>query len=103
MPEACRSVRLFAVALGLSMLSGCGPVLYTVHSNAAEEKLKQARDANARWFAPFEYYFAEAHLQQAEVEAAEAEYEDAIKDAETAEEYSVRALSITRRKRLAEH
>lgn len=91
---------LVAALAGLSL--GCGPVLYTVHMRAAEQRLKQARDENARWYAPYEYYFAEAHLQQAQLEAAEAAYEDASRHAQTAEEFSVRALAITKRGREAE-
>ena len=81
---------------------GCGPVLYTTHLRSAEQKLDQARDENARWYAPYEYYFAEAHLDQAREEAAEAQYEDAVRYAEVAEAWSERALAITKRSRQAE-
>ena len=82
--------------------SGCGPVLYTSHLRSAEQKLDQARDENARWYAPYEYYFAEAHLHQAQDEAADAAYEDAIRYAQTAEQWGARALAITERRRQAE-
>jgi hypothetical protein len=81
---------------------GCGPVLYTSHLRSAEEKLGQARDENARWYAPYEYYFAEAHLDQAREEAAAAQYEDAVRYAEVAEAWSERALAITKRSRQEE-
>ena len=85
-----------------ALCSGCGPVLYTTNIRAAEQKLKLARDENARWYAPYEYYFAEAHLQQAQEEAADAAYEDAIRYAKTAEQWGARALAITERRRQAE-
>jgi hypothetical protein len=90
-----------ACLLAWSVL-GCGPTLYTVQFRAAEQKLELARDENARWYAPYEYYFAEAHLQQAELEAADASYEDAIRYAKTAEDFSVRALAIAKRRQRAE-
>jgi hypothetical protein len=97
-----RTVRALAL-LGALGWFGCGPALYTVRIRAAEQRLNQARDENARWYAPYEYYFAEAHLQQAELEAADASYEDALRYAKTAEEFGSRALEIARRQRQAEH
>jgi hypothetical protein len=81
---------------------GCGPALYTAGVRSAEVKLQQARDENARWYAPYEYYYAEAHLRQAQIEAAEASFEDAIRYAKTARDFSQRALDITARRRAAE-
>lgn len=81
---------------------GCGPVSYTTNIRAAEQKLQLAREENARWYAPYEYYFAEAHLEQSERLAAESEYEDAVRYAKIAEDFSGRALEITRRKRSTE-
>ena len=92
-----------ALALGLALaLGGCGPVLYESRIRAAEAKLVEAREANARWYAPYEYYYAEAHLRQARLEAAEASYEDALAYARTAEEYGTRALRVTTTRRRAE-
>jgi hypothetical protein len=95
-----RSCMLLSCAL--VALSGCGPVLYESRIRAAEAKLVEAREANARWYAPYEYYYAEAHLRQARIEAAEASYEDALSYAETAEEYGTRALRVTSTRRRAE-
>lgn len=98
-----RSVCRLALVAALTAVGlGCGPALYTVQIRAAEQRLAQARDENARWYAPYEYYFAEAHLQQAQLEAADAAYEDATRHAQTAEEFSLRALAITKRGREAE-
>jgi hypothetical protein len=97
--HALRAGVLLGVIAGAS---GCGPVTYTSSIHAAEQKLAQAREENARWYAPYEYYFAEAHLQQSERLAAESAYEDAIRYAKVAEDFSGRALEITRRKRMTE-
>lgn len=86
----------------VSIAAGCGPVLYESRIRAAEAKLAEAREANARWYAPYEYYYAEAHLRQARLEAAEASYEDALGYARTAEEYGTRALRVTTSRRRAE-
>jgi hypothetical protein len=93
---------LSMLAACAALLAGCGPALYTAGIRSAELKLQSARDENARWYAPYEFYFAEAHLQQAREEAAQASYEDAIRFAKTARDYSERALEITRQRRKAE-
>ena len=101
-----RNARLLvacAVLAGAALtLAGCGPVLYESRIRAAEARLVEAREANARWYAPYEYYYAEAHLRQARLEAAEASYEDALAYARTAEEYGSRALSVTTTRKRAE-
>src|SRR5688572_22519600 len=93
---------LAALSALCALASGCGPSLYTAGIRTAEQKLQSARDENARWYAPYEYYFAEAHLHQAREEAAQASYEDAIRYAKTARDYGERALEITRQRRKAE-
>ena len=93
---------LAALSALWALTTGCGPALYTSGIRTAELKLQSARDENARWYAPYEYYFAEAHLQQAREEAAQASYEDAIRYAKTARDFSDRALTITQRRRQAE-
>jgi Domain of unknown function (DUF4398) len=93
---------LVALSVLCSLTVGCGPALYTAGIRSAEQKLQSARDENARWYAPYEYYFAEAHLQQAREEAAQASYEDAVRYAKTARDYGERALEITRQRRKAE-
>jgi hypothetical protein len=103
MRPSCRTKGLLALVSALAALAcGCGPVLYTARIRSAENKLQLARDENARWYAPYEYYFAEAHLREAQEEAAEAAYEDALRYAKVAEEFGERALAITKRMRQAE-
>lgn len=90
---------LSIVAIGL--LVGCGPTLYTLDISSAERAFEQARTESARTYAPYEFHYAEVHLQMARREAAEASYEDAIRYADVAERYSHRARVIASRKRAA--
>lgn len=53
-------------------------------------------------FAPYEFHYAEEHLRQAEVEAAEASYSDAARFAEIAETYAAKAVTMARARR-AQH
>jgi hypothetical protein len=44
----------------------------------AERIVASARAENAAYFAPYDLYFAEAHLDKAHEQAARGQYEDAI-------------------------
>jgi hypothetical protein len=95
---ASRSV----LVLVASLLSACGPVLSASVIDDADTTLEQAREKNARWYAPYEYYFAEANLETAREEASEAEYEAAIHYAKAAREYGTRALRLAEQQRMRE-
>ncbi len=88
--------RGFSVALLGVALSGCGNTLYAIQANAASSKLEEATELNAEKYAPYEYYFAKAHLRKAQEEAAEADYSDAKNLAETAEEFADKAIRLSR-------
>jgi hypothetical protein len=85
-----------AVAL---MVAGCGHGLFAIQARSAESKLAEARALQAPDLAPYEYYYAEVHLEQARQEAAEADYGDAIELAETSEEYAEKAIELSRKAR----
>jgi hypothetical protein len=92
----------FAAALAASSLglgSGCGGVHYAIAVNAASARVEEARALGADQLAPYEYYFAKEHLQQAQVEAAEASYSDAANLAEEAEEHANTAIELTQKAR----
>lgn len=92
---------LFACALIVllsSLLFGCGPTLYTVNILPASRLVEQAKQAEAPEHAPYEYYYAQAHLEKAREEAAEANYQDAIRFAEIAEEHGAKARDLARRR-----
>ena len=78
----------------LSLLSGCGGVYYAINVQSAASRVEQARELGAEQHAPYEYYYAKAHLQQAQIEASEASYSDAAAYADTAQEYAQKAIEI---------
>jgi hypothetical protein len=94
-----RGLLIVAMLAALPAIGGCGSVYYNVTANAAEARLEQARQMGAENVAPYEYYYAREHLQQAKVEAAEASYGDAAEYAETAERYAQKAIDLVQRQR----
>ncbi len=91
-----RALGLALGLLALPLLSGCGGVYYAVNANSAANRLEEAREVGAETAAPYEYYYAKAHLEQAQVEAAEASYSDAADFAQTAEEYAEKAIELSK-------
>lgn len=88
--------RALGLVVALPLLSGCGGVYYAVNANSAANRLEEAREVGAETAAPYEYYYAKAHLEQAQVEAAEASYSDAADFAQTAEEYAEKAIELSK-------
>ena len=89
---------LFAAATVVFATSslGCGGVYYAVEVTGASQRVAEARELNAERLAPYEYYYAKAHLEQAQVEASEASYSDAAALADEADEYAQKAIEISR-------
>jgi hypothetical protein len=75
-------------------LCACGPISYSLEVDAADRAVAAARSGNAIYYAPYEIYFAEAHLAKAREEASKGAYEDAIDLASVAEAYAKRALAL---------
>ena len=73
--------------------TGCGGTMYAINASSAANRLEEAKELGAEQYAPYEYYFAKAHLEQAQVDASEAAYSDAINYAETAEEWAEKAIN----------
>jgi hypothetical protein len=86
----------FGLALASLVLSGCGGTLYAINASSANSSLEEAKELGAEQLAPYEYYYAKAHLEQAQVDASEASYSDAINYAETAEEYAQKAINLSK-------
>jgi ABC-type branched-subunit amino acid transport system ATPase component len=82
----------------VALLTGCGPTFYTVHIMPASRVVEQARQAQAAEHAPYEFYFAVAHLKKAREEAAEASYQDATRFAEKAEKFGSKARKLSQRR-----
>jgi hypothetical protein len=92
---------VLGISLAAPVLGGCGGGYYMLSANAATSRLEEARAMGAEQLAPYEYYYAKEHLRQAQIEAAEANYSDAINYAETAEEYANRAIQFAHEARRA--
>jgi hypothetical protein len=100
--RAVKPMLFFRAALSLGALLlcvGCGNTLYAVNANSAETRLEEAKQLGAEQLAPYEYYYAKAHLEKAMVEAAEAEYGTASDLAQISEEYSAKAVKLSREAR----
>jgi hypothetical protein len=90
-----RKLWLTAALAALSMpLIGCGGVHYAIAVNAASSRVEEARAVGAEQLAPYEYYFAREHLQQAQIYASQASYSDAANVADEAEEYAAKAIQL---------
>ena len=95
---------IFSLALStfaVGILSGCGAGYYAIEVGSASSKVEEARAMGAEQLAPYEYYYAKEHLRQAQVEAGEASYSDAINYAETAEEFAQKAIDLSHAARTA--
>ncbi|MFK7988724.1 MAG: DUF4398 domain-containing protein [Sandaracinaceae bacterium] len=79
-------------------LVACGPSLYTFNAIPAGQAVEQAQQADAAEHAPYEYYYSRSYLDKANEEAAEANYQDAIRFAETANEFGTKARDMARRR-----
>jgi hypothetical protein len=90
--------RLLAAVLPLAFaanVSGCGGVYYAAAANGASARVAEARELGAEQLAPYEYYYAKAHLEQAQVAASKASYGDAANYAEIADEYATKAIELS--------
>jgi hypothetical protein len=77
-----------ALCCSVLILGGCGGTFYAAKVGKVSSELELAQRAGATEAAPYEYYFAEAHLQKARTEAAEADYGDALSLLDEAEAYT---------------
>jgi len=78
--------------------AACGPALYSFNIIPASQTVGQAEQANAAEHAPYEYFYARSYLDKAREEAAEANYQDAIRFAERANEFGTKARDLARRR-----
>jgi hypothetical protein len=81
----------------VASLAGCGGVHYAIEVNAAASRVEEAKALGADQLAPYEYYFAKEHLEQAQVEAGEASYSDAVNLAQEAEDHANSAIELTQK------
>jgi hypothetical protein len=97
-PRASPRATLVFATLAV-LLAGCGHGLFAIHERSAAVKLAEARELGAPDLAAYEYYYAEAHFEQAKREAAEADYGDAVDLAVTSERYAEKAVELSRQAR----
>jgi len=88
----------FACVLALS-LSSCGPVQYSHYILGATGIIAEAAEANAAEEAPYEYYYAVEHLDEARREVGYSDFQEAVKCARIAREYGTKARDIANRRR----
>jgi hypothetical protein len=93
-----RVYTILAMALTALTMGGCGSVGYTAAILNATQAVEEARQAGASGSSPYEYYYAVAHLEKAREQAGRAEYQYAIQQAETAQQYGIRARDQARRR-----
>jgi hypothetical protein len=94
-------VRLLLALLGLTFVTGCGPIQSTSALMDAEVELEGARAAGAQASATYEYTTAEAYLKRARELAGYSQYENsatfAARAREVAKEARVKALAASNR------
>ena len=88
------AMRGILLAIGAVGILGCGGGRYLLAANSASSRVEEARAVGADQLAPYEYYYAKEHLEQAQVEAAEASYSDAANLADEAEQYASKAIEL---------
>jgi hypothetical protein len=76
-------------------MTGCGGVHYAIAVNSASSRVEEAKAVGAEQLAPYEYYYAREHLQQAQIYASQASYGDAANLADEAEEYAAKAIELS--------
>ncbi len=86
------------VCLCVTNLS-CGPVQYSHFILRASAAMAEAEEADAEDEAPYEYWYADAHMKQARREVGYSDFQEAVKCAKTAQEYATKASEIANRRR----
>jgi uncharacterized protein DUF4398 len=90
-------LRWAGLVLGALCASACGNTLYAIRIARASDALARAEQLEAPVRAPYEYHFALEHLRKARSEAAEADFGDAERLAQTAFDYANRAVKVAQR------
>lgn len=87
----------WAFALGLIVLTGCGPVIYLKEVNSRTAvALAQAKAVDAARYAPYELAKAELYYEKARIDAGRANFQDAIDWGRRSQDCSRRAAALSR-------
>jgi hypothetical protein len=91
----CR--QYWALALGVLLFSGCGPVVYQKEvSTRTAAALNQAKADGAEKHAPYEYTKAGLYYEKAREDAGRAHFQDAIDWGRRSQDCSSRASALAR-------
>ncbi len=82
--RAASCVLACAIVLVSLVAPGCGAAAYSVNVVRAARAVERAKQVDAEKLAPFEMTLAQAYLDKAREESAEASYEDAVRFAKLA-------------------
>jgi hypothetical protein len=72
-----RALTVVAVAV-VTGAAGCGGIAYTARANSVAGKVEAAKEVQAEQYAPYYYYSAKERVEKAAIEAARADYDDAL-------------------------
>jgi hypothetical protein len=89
-------VRCAVLASLATVTANCGGVRYALTAADASARLEEAHAAGADRWAQYDYYYAQAHLDEAKVQAMDGSYSDAISLAEIAASHARTALMLAR-------
>lgn len=88
-------MRVAALALGLAMAVGCGPIQYIAQvPRGAAVDLEAAKAANADKYAPYEYTSAVEYLHKAREEEGYADHQAAVHFGKIAQDMAQKARQI---------
>lgn len=87
---------LALLGLGLT-LSACGSLAYSVNVVRAARSVEQAKQVGAAERAPYEMTLAQAYLEKAREESAEAAYQDAVRFARLSKRYADEAAQKSKK------
>jgi len=94
--RAASRVLCWAIALASLGASGCGAAAYSVNVVKAARAVERAKQVGAEKHAPFEMTLAQAYLDKAREESAEASYQDAVHFAKLAQSIGEAAAERSR-------
>jgi hypothetical protein len=89
-----------AVLIGvLATVGGCGNAMYVMSIDEAEGHVEEAQAIEADRYATYEFYSAQARLEEAKRQAAQAQYRYAIDLADEASGFAKRATAKAKKAR----
>lgn len=94
---APRALCVLSVLVLALTLSACGSLAYSVNVVRAARSVEQAKQVGAVERAPYEMTLAQAYLEKAREESAEAAYQDAVRFARLSKRYADEAAEKSKK------